>query len=103
MPSLEVTFHGLDPSEALTSRAKKHLERLYHFDERIGRCRVAVERRNHRHRHGERTRIAIEVRRPGGDLVIAHEGDEPDAYVALGNAFDVMRRRLMKLKEQRHR
>jgi ribosome-associated translation inhibitor RaiA len=101
MPSLEVAFHGLDPSEALTTSAQKELERLHHLDERIHRCRVAVERRNHRHRHGERTRVSVELFRAGGDLVITHEGTEPDAYVALGHAFDAMRRQLVDALEVR--
>jgi ribosomal subunit interface protein len=101
MPSLEVTYHGLDPSEALTAHAKKHLERLHHLDERITRCRVAVERRNHRHRHGERTRIALELWRSGGELVVTHEGDETDAYVAMGHAFDTLRRQLVETKAAR--
>jgi ribosomal subunit interface protein len=101
MPSLEVTYHGLDPSEALTEHAKKHLERLHHLDERITRCRVAVERRNHRHRHGERTRIALELWRPGGELVVTHEGDENDAYAAMGHAFDTLRRQLVETKAAR--
>src|SRR5947199_221862 len=61
MASLEVTFHGLDPSDALAEHAQKHLDRLTHLDPRITRCRVAIERRNHRHRHGERTRFGLEI------------------------------------------
>jgi ribosome-associated translation inhibitor RaiA len=101
MASLEVTFHGLDPSDALAEHAQKHLDRLIHLDPRITRCRVAIERPNHRHRHGERTRIGVEVWRPGGELVINHEGDELDAYAALGHAFDSMRRQLVEALEQR--
>jgi ribosome-associated translation inhibitor RaiA len=97
---LEVTFHGLDSSDALADRARKNLERLVHLDERITRCRVAIERRNHRHRHGERTRISVELFRPGGDLVITHEGDEVDAYAAVSHAFDALRRQLVEALEQ---
>jgi ribosomal subunit interface protein len=98
MPSLEVTYHGLDPSEALTEHARKHLERLHQLDQRITRCRVAVERRNHRHRHGERTRIALELWRPGGELVSSHEAEEGDAYAVMAHAFEILRRQLVETK-----
>jgi ribosomal subunit interface protein len=102
--SLNITFHGLDPSEAMTAQAQERFERLRELDPRIVRCRVAVERRNHRHRHGEETRIAIELYRPGGELVVDHQVPDEDGYLALANAFETLRHQLVStLERQRGR
>ena len=113
----QVTFRGLDVSEALEADIRERVSWLEQFCAGIVRCRVLVET-PHRHRHdGRHFHVRIELTVPGGDpIVVSHEpslhGRWKDAEraahrkeseidsvhrygrVAVREAFDVARRRL---------
>lgn len=114
---IQVTFRGLDVSEALEADIRQHVAWLEQFYPGIVRCRVLVEQ-PHRHRHdGRHFHIRIEITVPGGDpIVVSHEpslhgrlkdtgraahrkeseidGVHRYGQVAVREAFDVARRRL---------
>lgn len=113
----QVTFRGLDVSEALETDIRERVTWLEQFYADIVRCRVLVEK-PHRHRHdGRHFHVRLEVTVPGGDpIVVSHEpslhgqwkdaerethrkGSEIEAVhrygrVAVHEAFDLARRRL---------
>lgn len=113
----QVTFRGLERSEALEADIRRRVTWLEQFYAGVMRCRVLVEL-PHRHRHdGRPFHVRIEMTVPGGGtLVVSHEpswhgrlkdvegeahhkDDEidrvhRDAHVAVHQAFDAARRRL---------
>ena len=90
---LQITFHGLDPSEALSDLVKERVERLRKVCQRMIHCRTAIEQPNHHHRHGNNVRVAVQVRMPGHEVVVNEQGE--DAYTAVSTAFDVARRQVL--------
>lgn len=95
---LKVSFHGLDPSEAVEARARERIVRLERHHGRITSCRVVIDS-GHRHaRKGPLYKVAIDIGVPGATLVVDRAPDaaqdHADMYVALRDAFDAMDRKL---------
>ena len=95
---LQVTFRNMNPSEAMEAAIREKVEKLEHYCDQIMRCRVVVEAQ-HKHQHqGNLFHVRIDLTLPGAELVAnrepqAHQSHE-DAYVAIRDAFDAMRRQL---------
>jgi ribosomal subunit interface protein len=99
---LQITFHGVDHSEAVEKRVREKVAKLEQFYDRITSCRVTIEA-HHRntsnlHHKGEPFLIRIEMTVPGSELVVKSAPKDPkaheDIYVALRDAFDAMERQL---------
>ena len=98
MQPIQITYHGLEPSSALTELIHARAEQLERVSDRIHSMRVLVDA-PHQHRHkGNHYRVRIELTLPGQDLVIGRDDDERDSdedpYQAVRHAFDALRRRL---------
>jgi ribosome-associated translation inhibitor RaiA len=99
---LQVTFHGIDHSDALEERIREKTAKLEQICERITSCRVVIEP-HHRntsslHRKGEPFHIRISVTLPGAELVAGRDPKDShvneDVSVALRDAFGSMERQL---------
>ncbi|MGE0746076.1 MAG: HPF/RaiA family ribosome-associated protein [Rhodospirillales bacterium] len=95
---LDITFKGIDPSPAVEARVRERTARLERFHPRIGHCTAVVEA-PHRHQHkGRIYSIRLDVRVPGGDIVVNREPGQDHAHedimVAVRDAFDAMERQL---------
>ncbi|HKJ70902.1 MAG TPA: HPF/RaiA family ribosome-associated protein [Gammaproteobacteria bacterium] len=94
----EVTFRGMDHSEAMEGKIRERAQKLDRFYDRIMSCRVVVEAPHRNHHKGKIYHVSLDVTVPGSELVVnrdpkdnhAHE----DAYVAIRDAFDAMERKL---------
>ena len=121
----QVTFRGIDRSDAIEADIREHVAWLEQFYEHIVGCRVLIERSD-RHRHdGRHFHLRIELTVPDGPpIVISHEpslhGGRKDteatahrkrdeiegvrryAAVAIRESFDAARRKLQDFaREQR--
>lgn len=67
---VQITYRGLDSSEALTRLIRKEAEKLEKFFDRIVGCRVLVEREQRHLRNGAPFRVRIDLTVPGGELTI---------------------------------
>lgn len=98
MQPVQITYHGIDPSDALTALIHERAAHLERVNERIHSLRVVVEAPHQHHRHGNHYRVRIELTLPGSDIVVGHDDGErdtdEDAYRAVRHAFDAIRRRL---------
>src|SRR5271165_4860031 len=66
---LQITWRGIDPSEAVEARIRKLAERLEKFSAHIISCQVIVEA-PHKHGHqGRLYEVHIHVTTPGGSAV----------------------------------
>src|SRR3954452_6164881 len=95
---LQITFHRLQRSDAISGHVRQRARKLEKFFDRILFCRVAIEVPHHRHVKGNHYRVRVEVAVPGQQLVVTRGPDDhnaySDVYVAIRDAFDAMRRQL---------
>lgn len=95
---LKVTFRHMDRSDALEQYIRERAEGLDQFADQIMHCEVVVEEDHRRHAQGNLFHVRVDVTVPKKELVVrrapkAHHSHE-DAYVAVRDAFDAMRRQL---------
>jgi ribosome-associated translation inhibitor RaiA len=99
---LQITFHGIDHSDAVEERIREKAAKLEQIFDRITSCRVVIEA-HHRntsslHRKGEPFHIRIDLTVPGAELVVKRDPKDPhineDILVALRESFSTMERQL---------
>ena len=117
-----VTFRGVRYPELLEKDVRRRLARLERYHPSIVSARVRIDQSG-RHREGNRYRVLIELGVPGADVIVAHDAsvkpsllargrrrtlkqDEPDSHhrratVAIREAFDAARRRLLEQARRR--
>ena len=94
---LELSFHNVDPSDALKAAVREHLGKLEQFHDHIIGCRVVIELPHKSQKaSGNPPDVHIVLRVPGKEIVVskelAHNGHKKaatDAYAVLDNAFAV--------------
>jgi ribosomal subunit interface protein len=95
---VEVTFRGMDPSEAVEAKIRKKAEKLERYFDRIVSCRVVVESPHRRHQKGKLYNLRIDIGVPGREIVVTHSGPKnhahEDIYVAVRDAFNAATRQL---------
>lgn len=126
---LQITYHEVKPSAALSRRISQEADKLEEYFDGIVSCRVVVDRPHLRHhRKGSPFELHIEIGVPRGTVVVHHQPSERriirkegirrskrldvvperrDPYVAVRDAFDAAARRLedyaRRLRERRRR
>jgi ribosomal subunit interface protein len=97
---LQVSLHGVAPSETLIKAIRDKAQKLEHFYDRITSCRVALTLEE-RHQQGRQFSVHVGVKVPGGAIEVTREHDR-NLHVALRDAFDAARRQLQDYaREQR--
>jgi len=101
---VQISFHGLDKSEAVETRIREKVAKLEQYFDRITACRVVVERHhktNHASNAGQPYHITIILEVPGDELVVKRDPKRPDSLkdhediqIALRDAFATMGRQL---------
>ena len=95
---LEITFRGMDRSEAVEAEIRKHVDSLEHFCDRITSCHVTIELPHRHKRQGKQFEVKILLLVPRRELVVSHnpgkDETHTDAYIAIRHAFKAMRREL---------
>lgn len=89
----EIVFLEMERSDAVEAAAREKVGKLEHICPSMLSCRVTIEL-THRHQHrGRPFSVRVDVTLPGHELSVNRVHDE-DAYVALRDAFDDMKRQL---------
>jgi ribosome-associated translation inhibitor RaiA len=94
----EITFRGMDSSQAVEDAVRAWVSRLEHYYNRIERCSVVIEI-PHRHQRTHNTfQVHLILTVPDRTIAISRDpgsdqGHE-DVYVALAHAFHAARRQL---------
>jgi len=94
---IEINFRQMEPSEALETRIREKIQGLEQLYDRIMSCHVVVELSNKNHHQGNLFHVRIDLRVPGKELVVSRDPKNhahEDAYVAVRDAFDAMKRQL---------
>lgn len=95
----EISFVGMDPSDAVRRRIEKEISKLGRFHGRITSCHIVVEAPGHHKRKGGLFNVRIFMALPGGGEVKVNRSPKldhahEDAYVAIRDAFAAARRQL---------
>lgn len=95
---LEVTFRGMERSDAVEADIRKHVESLEHVCDRITSCHVTLTLPHRHQRKGKLFEVTLRVAVPHRELVASrHPREDPthaDAHIAVRDAFKAMRREL---------
>jgi cold shock CspA family protein len=104
---LQVSFHNLPHSPTVDSAVHAAVERLEGLFDRIVSCHVIIDEPHRHHRQGNRLQVRIDLKVPGGELVVKREpatGGDPDDLVAvIHEAFEELQRQLEEFLERRRR
>jgi ribosomal subunit interface protein len=99
MVPVQILFQNTGPSDAVAAAIRKRAEALKRFHDRIVECRVVVEQVSRHHVQGRLYEVRVDIVVPGGEIVAnrspAEDQAHEDVYVAIRDAFDAARRRLM--------
>lgn len=90
---LQISLHGVEHSDALYNAIREKAEKLDHYYDRVMSCRVVLELAGRHKRHGKQFAVRIDMKVPGGEIVITRQHDE-ELQIALRDAFDAARRKL---------
>lgn len=95
---LQVSFRGMEHSEAIEALVRERAARLDRFAQDIMSCRVVVEPAGKHHQHGNLYDVRIDITLPGEEIVITREPgahkEHRNIQTALRDSFDAARRRL---------
>jgi len=90
---LQVVFHGLEGSPALTTVIEQRAAKLDRFHPHIVSCRVTVTQETRHHVQGRPFGVRLDLTVPDKEIAVTHKENE-DAFVAVRDAFDAARRML---------
>lgn len=95
---LQITFRGMDRSEAVESMIRERASRLDEFAPHIMSGRVVVEMASKHHVQGNQYEVRIDLTVTNGEIAVTREPHQRVAYqdiaVAIRDAFDSARRQL---------
>jgi ribosome-associated translation inhibitor RaiA len=96
---VEISFHGLERSDAVEARVREKVNRLQQHFERITHARVVIETPRRHTPTAKVFNVKIEIGLPGHKpLIVCHEPEphqtKADVLLAIRDAFAAARRRL---------
>lgn len=104
---LEVTYRGVEKSDAIDTLIDEKVEKLEEVCDYINSCHIAIEKPHDRPSHGSPYRVRLDITVPPGHEIIAENNQsEGDQYqplnAAVREAFDAARRQLRKLAKRQN-
>lgn len=102
---LEISFHGIEKSDAVEARIREKYARLEEHFDRITHARVVVTSPTRAGQRAKMFQVKIDIGVPGHQpVVINQEGQEPypDVFIALRDAFAAASRKLDETADRMH-
>ncbi|WP_426756545.1 ribosome hibernation-promoting factor, HPF/YfiA family [Myxococcus sp. Y35] len=104
--ALQITYRGMETSEALSEYIRDHADKLEQFYDGIVGCHVVVEEPHRHKQRGRHFHVRVDVSVPGRNIVAARDPEardgHEDAYQAVTDAFDAARRQLQHYADALH-
>jgi ''Cold-shock'' DNA-binding domain./Sigma 54 modulation protein / S30EA ribosomal protein. len=91
---LDITIHGIGHSDAIEAKIRERAQKLNQFCPRVTRCEVWINAPHGHHKKGDIYDIRLRMTVPGEELVVDHQPERDDVYVAIRESFDAARRQL---------
>lgn len=102
---LQINFRNLPPSEALEAKIREKVSKLEKITDNITACRVTIETPHKHHHKGATYQVKIDLTLPGNEIVVSRDPGlnhaHENAYVAVRDAFEAVRRQLANYVRQR--
>ena len=92
---LRISFHQIPSSAALEDHIREKVQSLEQLHPNLTRCNVTIEQPHHHKNQGNAFNVRIDLYVPGDEIVVNRDSDE-DPYVALRDAFEAARRKVVK-------
>jgi len=107
---LELSFHNVEPSDALKKAVQTHVNKLEKFHDHIIGCRVSIEMPHKSQKAiGNQPDVHIIIRVPGKEIVVSrelkhagHKKADTDAYAVVEDAFLVAQQQLKNYRRISH-
>lgn len=103
--TVQITFRGMDASEAVQARVREAVAKLEQVQPRLTGCHVVVEAKHRHHHQGQIFHVSIDLTAPGFELAVNRDAEKDhaheDVYVAVRDAFDAARRKLVEHPQRR--
>ena len=107
---LELSFHNVEPSDAMKAAVREHVQKLEQFHDHIVGCRVVIEMPHKNHQPGSNLPdVHIVVRVPGKEIVVSrglnhngHKKADNDVYAVLEEAFATAQQQLKEWRRVSH-
>jgi ribosome-associated translation inhibitor RaiA len=90
---VHILFHGMDRSDALEASARAYARKLETLAPDLIACHVSIDLEEKHRQQGRPVGVRIDLTIAGHELVVNRVQNE-DAYLALRDAFDNMKRQL---------
>lgn len=105
MTPIEVSFHGVQHSDAVDARIREKGEWLHRFFDRMTHLRVVVEHPHKHHNKGSEFAIKLDIGIPGKpSLIVTREAsngsNQASVLTAINDAFDAARRQLLDVTDK---
>jgi ribosomal subunit interface protein len=104
---VQITFHGLEATDAIKRAVEERAEKLDRFYDKIESCRVVVDSPHKHQQKGRLYQVKVHLVVPGEELVVSRESSEhaphEDLYLAINDGFKEMTRRLEDYVRRRRR
>jgi putative sigma-54 modulation protein len=92
---IEISFHGIDKSEAVEARIHEKFGRLHNHFDRMTHARVVITSPNRTGARAKMFTVKVDIGMPGQQpIVVNSEGDYTDVFLALRDAFNAAQRKL---------
>jgi cold shock CspA family protein/ribosome-associated translation inhibitor RaiA len=103
---LQISWERMEPSDFLRGRIEREVAGLEKTFGRITSCQVFVEGPGHHHKQGGLFSVRVRLELPGGaELAVSRNPPQDqaheDAYVAVRDVFQALRRRLREYARER--
>lgn len=102
---LQITFRNMDATPEVETRIREATAKLEEVEARMIGCRVLVEARHRHHHKGGLYHVRIDLTVPGHEIAISRDPEldhaHEDVQVAIRDAFEAARRRLVHTRERR--
>lgn len=104
---LQITWRGVDRSDALEAAIRRHADKLEEYAPGIMSCHVIVGKAHARHSQGNLYSIHLDIHAPDKEIVVARDQSDKhsheDMYVVIRDAFDAAVQQLKKYSAKRQR
>jgi len=102
---LQITFRNMEASPAVETKIREATAKLEEVEAHMVGCHVLVEARHRHHHKGGLYHVRIDLTVPGHKIAISRDPEldhaHEDVQVAIRDAFDAARRRLLSMPERR--
>ena len=107
---VQISFHGIDKSDAVETRVREKVSKLEQFFDRITGCRVVIEMPHKSQKAvGNPPDVHIVIRVPNKEIVVSHKLNHnghkkaaTDAYAVLEETFLVAQQQLKDYRRISH-